>query len=117
MGQTLLTLIEVNRECLPESLTLVLKLEYGCHRRDINMTELCISQQVESSVGTEKVLEQLRQMEPKSRCELFKIWLLLFLFSLMPNLTLGFMDISSDTVLSKQYYDEWQSETYRVTTK
>ena len=33
LGQTLLTLIEVNRESLSESLPLVLKREYGCHRR------------------------------------------------------------------------------------
>lgn len=32
LGQTLLTLIEVNRESLSESLPLVLKREYGCHR-------------------------------------------------------------------------------------
>ncbi len=35
IGQTLLTLIEVNREALSESLPLVLKREYGCHRRDM----------------------------------------------------------------------------------
>ena len=35
LGQTLLTLIEVNRESLSESLPLVLKREYGCHRRYI----------------------------------------------------------------------------------
>jgi len=35
LGQTLLALIEVNREALSESLPLVLKKEYGCHRRDM----------------------------------------------------------------------------------
>ena len=29
----------------------------------------------------------------------------------MPNLTLGIMDISADSYLSKQYYDEWTNET------
>ena len=109
-GQTLLSLIEVNRECLPESLTLILKHEYGCHRQDMNMTELCISQQLESSIGTEIVLQQLYQMKPKSCCELSRIWLVLFLSSLVPNLTLGLMDIFADSWLSKQYYDEWNNE-------
>ena len=36
LGQTLLTLIEVNRESLSESLPLVLKREYGCHRRYVD---------------------------------------------------------------------------------
>ncbi len=35
VGQTLLTIIEVNREAMSESLPLVLKREYGCHRRDM----------------------------------------------------------------------------------
>ena len=33
-GQTLLAIIEVNRVNLAESLPLVLKKEYGCHRRE-----------------------------------------------------------------------------------
>ena len=37
LGQTLLTLIEVNRANLTESLPLVLKREYGCHRRYANL--------------------------------------------------------------------------------
>ena len=41
LGQTLLTLIEVNRESLSESLPLVLKREYGCHRRYVSTIEIC----------------------------------------------------------------------------
>ena len=112
LGQTLLTLVEVNRESLPESLALLLKREYGCHQRDMDNTELCLSKQLESAICAEKILEQLHQLEPKSNCELISIWVMLFLTSLVPNLTLGTMDIFSDAYLSKQYYDEWQSKTY-----
>ena len=111
LGQTLLTLIEVNRECLPESLALILKREYGCHRRDMEKTELCLSQQLESAICAEKILEQLHQLESKSNCELTTIWVMLFLSSLVPNLTLGLQDIFTDAYLSKQYYDEWHNGT------
>ncbi len=59
LGQTLLTLIEVNRESLSESLPLVLKREYGCHRRDMmrymvneNMTIVRFATNVDSVVST-----------------------------------------------------------------
>ena len=42
LGQTLLTLIEVNRESLSESLPLVLKREYGCHRRYLDCSRAII---------------------------------------------------------------------------
>ena len=111
-GQTLLSLIEVNRASLPESLALILKHEYGCHRRDMNKTELCLSQQLESSDSAYEILEELRQLEPKNKCQIFSVWLILFLTSLTPNLGLGFSDIFSDAYLSKEYYDEMQINTY-----
>ena len=55
-GQTLLTLIEVNRESLSESLPLVLKREYGCHRRDMRRTELCLSEQLETSASASEII-------------------------------------------------------------
>ena len=106
----MLSLIEVNRESLPESLALVLKHEYGCHHRNMKQTELCLSRQLESSDSAYQILEALHDMEPKTCCQLFWIWFVLFLTSLTPNLTLGTMDISADVVLSKTYYDEWMNE-------
>ena len=107
----MLSLIEVNRESLPESLALVLKHEYGCHHRNMKQTELCLSRQLESSDSAYQILEALHDMEPKTCCQIFWIWFLLFLTSLAPNLTLGTMDISADAILSKQYYDEWMDAT------
>jgi hypothetical protein len=111
-GQTLLSLIEVNRECLPESLALVLKHEYGCHHRSMKQTELCLSRQLDSSDSAYQILEALHDMEPKTCCQILWIWFLLFLTSLAPNLTLGTMDISADAILSKQYYNEWMNATF-----
>ena len=108
----MLSLIEVNRESLPESLALVLKHEYGCHHRSMKQTELCLSRQLESSDSAYQILEALHDMEPKTCCQIFWIWFLLFLTSLAPNLTLGTMDISADAILSKQYYNEWMDAAF-----
>ena len=108
----MLSLIEVNRESLPESLALVLKHEYGCHHRNMKQTELCLSRQLESSDSAYQILEALHDMEPKTCCQIFWIWFLLLLTSLAPNLTLGTMDISADAILSKQYYNEWMNATF-----
>jgi hypothetical protein len=61
-GQTLLSLIEVNRECLPESLALVLKHEYGCHHRSMKQTELCLSRQLDSSDSAKDLLPNFMDM-------------------------------------------------------
>ena len=66
LGQTLLTLIEVNREALSESLPLVLKREYGCHRRDMMRTEICLSEQLETSASASEIIQELHQLEPKN---------------------------------------------------
>ena len=112
LGQTFLAMIEVNRENLQESLSLVLKREYGCHHRDMKRTEFCLSKQLESSDSGFHILQELYNMEPKSICEISWIWFLLFLTSLLPNLGLGIMDIVSDAYLSTQYYNEWKNVTY-----
>ena len=114
LGQTFLAMIEVNRENLQESLSLVLKREYGCHHRDMMRTEFCLSKQLESSDSGFHILQELYNMEPKSICEISWIWFLLFLTSLLPNLGLGIMDIVSDAYLSTQYYNEWKNETYTI---
>ena len=107
-------MIEVNRENLQESLSLVLKREYGCHHRDMKRTEFCLSKQLESSDSGFHILQELYTMEPKSICEISWIWFLLFLTSLVPNLVLGIQDIVSDAYLSTQYYNEWKNETYTI---
>ena len=77
----------------------------------MRQTELCLSRQLESSESAYKILKYLKEFEPKTPCQLFWIWFILFLTSLAPNLTLGLLDISADAVLSKNYYDEWMNET------
>jgi hypothetical protein len=112
LGQTFLAMIEVNRENLQESLSLVLKREYGCHHRDMKRTEFCLSKQLESSDSGFHILQELYTMEPKSICEISWIWFLLFLTSLLPNLALGIQDILSDAYLSTEYYNDWKNETH-----
>ena len=112
LGQTFLAMIEVNRENLQESLSLVLKREYGCHHRDMKRTEFCLSKQLESSDSGFHILQELYNMEPKSICEIVWIWFLLFLTSLVPNLALGIQDIFSDAYLSTEYYNNWKNETH-----
>ena len=112
LGQTFLAMIEVNRENLQESLSLVLKREYGCHHRDMKRTEFCLSKQLESSDSGFHILQELYNMEPKSICEIVWIWFLLFLTSLVPNLALGIQDIFSDAYLSTEYYNDWKNETH-----
>ena len=105
-------MIEVNRENLQESLSLVLKREYGCHHRDSKRTEFCLSKQLESSDSGFHILQELYSMEPKGYCEISWIWFLLFLTSLLPNLALSIQDILSDAYLSVEYYNEWMNETF-----
>ena len=111
-GQTLLTLIEVNRESLSESLPLVLKREYGCHRRDMNRTELCLSEQLETSASAKEIIQELHLLEPKSCCQIFLIWAVLFMTSLFPNVGLAVFDIFSDSYLTVEYHEEMLNDTY-----
>ena len=53
---------QVNREMLSESLPLVLKKEYGCHRRDMIRTELCLSVQLETSASASEIIQELHQV-------------------------------------------------------
>ena len=81
-GQTLLAIIEVNRWWrslvtltqrvswhllvrvnLAESLPIVLKKEYGCHRRDILKTEQCLARQLESSMSSGQIIGELNDLE------------------------------------------------------
>lgn len=111
-SQTLLTLIEVNRESLSESLPLVLKREFGCHRKDLARTELCLSEQLETSGSAYEIIQELHQLEPKGFCQIFNIWFVLFLTSLTPNIGLAFSDIFSDAYLTIDYYGKMINSTY-----
>ena len=103
LGQTLLTLIEVNRESLSESLPLVLKREYGCHRRyifvlasrffimndlsldtfgysnskllfrDMTRTEICLSEQLETSASASEII-QGNKIHPNSYQKLYTLF-------------------------------------------
>ena len=115
MGQTLLALIEVNRESLGESLPLILKREYGCHRRDLTKTELCLSEQLETSKSASEIIEELHQLEPKSFCQILLIWMTLLFTSLTPNLGAATLDIFSDAYLVVEYHANMKNESYVAT--
>ena len=55
--------LQVNRESLSESLPLVLKKEFGCHRRDMIRTELCLSEQLETSASASEIIQELHQVK------------------------------------------------------
>lgn len=112
-GQTLLAIIEVNRVNLAESLPLILKKEYGCHRRDILRTEQCLARQLESSMSAGQIVSELNDLENSNsvskRC---KIWLTLAITWLCPSIGLTFLDIFFDALLSIEYYAQWSNATY-----
>ena len=69
--------------------------EYGCHRRDLTRTELCLAEQLETSASASEIIQELHQLEPKGCCQIFLIWTTLFLTSLTPNIGLALSDIFS----------------------
>lgn len=115
LGQTLLALIEVNRESLGESLPLILKREYGCHRRDIIKTELCLSEQLETSKSASEIIQELHQLEPKSFCQILLVWMTLLFTSLTPNLGAAVLDIFSDAYLVVEYHANMKNQSYVAT--
>ena len=54
--------MEVNRDSLSESIPIVLKREYGCHRRDMTKTELCLSEQLETSESAYEIIRELHAL-------------------------------------------------------
>jgi len=67
-------------------------------------TELCLSEQLETSASASEIIQELHQLEPKSWCQIFSIWLALFVTSLTPNIGLAFGDIFSDAYLVIEYH-------------
>ena len=114
LNQTLLTIIEVNRKNLSESLALILKAEYACHSGDMTQAELCLSGQLETSRSSFEIIDDLHQLQPMSWCQKLKIWLILFVTWLTPNYGLTLFDYGSDAYLVKEYWDEWQNDTLKI---
>ena len=52
-----------HRVNLAESLPIILKKEYGCHRRDILRTEQCLARQLESSMSSGQIIGELNDLE------------------------------------------------------
>ena len=112
-GQTLLAIIEVNRVNLAESLPIILKKEYGCHRRDILRTEQCLARQLESSMSAGQIVSELNDLEnSNSLSKRSKIWLTLAVTWLCPSVGLTFLDIFFDALLSIEYYGQWSNVSY-----
>jgi len=112
-GQTLLAIIEVNRVSLAESLPIVLKKEYGCHRRDILKTEQCLARQLESSMSAGQIIMELNDLEnSNSFSKRSKIWLTLFIAWLCPTIGSTAIDIFFDSLLAIQYYHQYNNNTY-----
>ena len=110
LRQTILSIIEVNREDMPESLALVLKVEYACHAGDLTQAEICLSGQLETSNSSFEIIKGLHQLQQLSWCQKFNIWVILFLTWLVPNYGLTVFDWSSDGYLAYEYWNEWSKE-------
>ena len=98
---------------LAESLPLVLKKEYGCHRRDILKTEQCLARQLESSMSASTIIMELNELEnSNSFSKRSKIWMILFVAWLCPSIGSTAVDIFFDSLLAIQYYHQYNNNTY-----
>ena len=111
LHQTVMSIVEVNRDDMPESLALLLKIEYGCHAGDLTQAEICLSGQLETSIASSEILKGLHQLQPLTWCQKFNIWIILFLTWLVPNYGLTAFDWFSDGYLCYEYWNEWTNET------
>ena len=98
---------------LAESLPIVLKKEYGCHRRDILKTEQCLARQLESSMSASQIIMELNDLEnSNSFSRRSKIWMILFVAWLCPSIGSTAVDIFFDSLLAIQYYHQYNNNTY-----
>ena len=106
----ILSLCRVNlAECLP----IVLKKEYGCHRRDMLKTEQCLARQLESSMSSGQIIMELNDLEnANSFSKRSKIWLTLFVSWLVPTVGITFVDIFFDSLLAIEYYHQFNNMSY-----
>ena len=97
---------------MAESLPIVLKKEYGCHRRDVLKTEQCLARQLESSLSASHIINELNDLDNADSClKKFKIWVILFFTWLVPTIVMTFGDIFFDAILTVEYYYEYTNET------
>ena len=75
-------------------------------------TELCLSDQLETSASASEIIQELHQLEPKSCCQIALIWATLFLTSLTPNIGLAVSDIFSDAYLTVEYHSQMMNTSY-----
>ena len=115
LNQTLTSILEVNREDMPESLALVLKVEYACHAGDLTQAEICLSGQMETSTSSFEIIKGLHQLQPLTWCQKFNIWIVLFFTWLIPNYWLTGFDWFSDGYLTWAYYQEWNNTDSNLT--
>ena len=98
---------------LAESLPIVLKKEYGCHRRDILKTEQCLARQLESSMSASQIIMELNDLEnSNSFSKRSKIWMILFVAWLCPSIGSTAVDIFFDSLLAIQYYHQYNNNSY-----
>ena len=97
---------------MAESLPIVLKKEYGCHRRDVLKTEQCLARQQESSLSASHIINELNDLDNADSClKKFKIWVILFFTWLVPTIVMTFGDIFFDAILTVEYYYEYTNAT------
>ena len=110
-GQTLLTLIEINRDSLQESLIIVIRKELDLHNNELRQAEKCLRNSLDSSTSTYEIVSLLHQQVPKTTCERIYRWVFLVLFSVLTGVLLTVFDIYSDISLSTEYYKNMTNPT------
>ena len=110
-GQTLLTLIEINRKSLQESLIIVIRKELDLHNNELRQAEKCLRNSLDSSISTYEIVSLLHQQVPKTTCEQIYRWFFLVLFSVLTGVVLTVIDIYSDISLSTEYYKNMTNPT------
>ena len=110
-GQTLLTLIEINRVSLQESLIIVIRKELDLHNNELHQAEKCLRNSLDSSISTYEIVSLLHQQVPKTTCERIYRWFFLVLFSVLTGVVLTVIDIYSDISLSTEYYKNMTNPT------
>ena len=96
---------------MTESIPAILKKEYGCHRYHMSRTEECFAKQLESSITTEHILQDLNNLEEKVP---FKVYIGIII-SFFAAFGLWLMDVISDGYLTSQYYEELENSTQIIT--
>ena len=110
-GHTLLTLIEMNKHSLPETLITVLKCENAFHENNINATECCLRDQLESSLSTNEIIALLHQQEKNDLSTKICNWIILILITIITSILFTFWDMYSDYSLLVEYHSDMNNLT------